>query len=294
LNRPVLPYLDVTILGIGAFLSCGRIGCLLVGCCHGRPSPWGIRYREEHARQGFAPHLVNITLFPIQALESLWVLMVVCVGVFLVWRSQPAGNALEWYTVGYGVVRFILEFIRGDIERPYTFGFSQGQWLSLWLISALVWGEWAGQVPFHAWHSVALAALVMVMTATTLYRKHDRSQRFRILHPHHVSEVAALVGGTPAVLLEGRHKGRSCVEHVGCTSAGIQISQGRVEDPAAVTNHYTFSSRDGAMSQASALLLAELILRLQRESRPSQVFPGDYGVFHLLLVRNRDDGQGHA
>jgi hypothetical protein len=37
LGQPVLPYLDVTILGIGMFLVCGRIGCLMAGCCHGRP-----------------------------------------------------------------------------------------------------------------------------------------------------------------------------------------------------------------------------------------------------------------
>src|ERR1051325_1036178 len=30
---PVLPYLDVTILGVGIFLVFGRVGCLMVGCC---------------------------------------------------------------------------------------------------------------------------------------------------------------------------------------------------------------------------------------------------------------------
>src|SRR5215510_14057762 len=40
LGQPVLPYLDVTILGIGLFLVFGRIGCLMVGCCHGRPHRW--------------------------------------------------------------------------------------------------------------------------------------------------------------------------------------------------------------------------------------------------------------
>src|SRR5437870_7848841 len=54
LHLPVLPYMDVTILGIGAFLACGRVGCLMVGCCHGRPSAWGICYRDEHAGEGFA------------------------------------------------------------------------------------------------------------------------------------------------------------------------------------------------------------------------------------------------
>src|SRR3954469_24976675 len=37
LRLPVLPYLDITALGIGVFLAFGRVGCLMVGCCHGKP-----------------------------------------------------------------------------------------------------------------------------------------------------------------------------------------------------------------------------------------------------------------
>src|SRR5579864_1742628 len=69
LNRPVLPYLDSTLLGIGAFLVCGRIGCLMVGCCHGRPHAWGVCYRESHATVGFPEYYVRVRLFPVQALE---------------------------------------------------------------------------------------------------------------------------------------------------------------------------------------------------------------------------------
>ena len=42
LELPVLPYLDLTCLGLGIFLVCGRQGCLMVGCCHGKPCGWGI------------------------------------------------------------------------------------------------------------------------------------------------------------------------------------------------------------------------------------------------------------
>src|SRR5262249_61119424 len=68
-SEPLLPYLDITILGIGAFLACGRIGCLMVGCCHGRPSGWGIRYTPDHAAAGFTDYYVGVVLFPIQLVE---------------------------------------------------------------------------------------------------------------------------------------------------------------------------------------------------------------------------------
>lgn len=66
-HQPILFYLDITILGIGTFLFCGRIGCLMVGCCHGRPYHWGVCYRPEHAAVGFPPYYVGVRLFPIQA-----------------------------------------------------------------------------------------------------------------------------------------------------------------------------------------------------------------------------------
>jgi len=44
LGQPVLPYLDLTVLGVGTFLVFGRLGCPLVGRCHGRPHRWGVRY----------------------------------------------------------------------------------------------------------------------------------------------------------------------------------------------------------------------------------------------------------
>jgi prolipoprotein diacylglyceryltransferase len=291
LHQPVLAYVDVTILGIGAFLTCGRVGCLMVGCCHGRPFPWGIRYRQEHAQEGFAPYLVGITLFPIQALESLWVLFVVACGVTLLWRGQPPGTALAWYTISYGAARFSFEFIRGDVERPYTWGFSQGQWLSLWLMTALVWAEGSGRLSFHSWHAATLGGLVIVMLAVTVHRRFDQSQRFRILHPHHVREVAGLVGNASgATAPASRRLGQASGARVDCTSMGIQISHGRIDDPTVSADHYTLSQRSHAMSQPAAWLVADLILGLRRESRPGQLVSGNYGAFHLMLAHDRQNG----
>ena len=94
INHPLLPYLDVTILGVGIFLACGRLGCLMGGCCHGRPHRWGVRYRKEHADAGFTHYYVGVRLFPIQAVESIWVLMLVIVGSIIVLGRQAPGESL--------------------------------------------------------------------------------------------------------------------------------------------------------------------------------------------------------
>lgn len=282
LHQALLPYMDVTILGIGAFLACGRIGCLMVGCCHGRPFVWGIRYREEHATEGFAHYLVGIPLFPIQALESLWVVFVVAAGVAMMWTGSPPGSALAWYTVSYGAARFSLEFIRGDIERPYTWGFSQGQWLSLWLITSLIVAEWSGRMPFHAWHTAVGMALALAMAAVALQRKLDLSQRFRTLHPYHVREVAGAVSRlaekAPALALVR-------------TSLGIQISGSAATGFDGYPVHYTLSRRSGNLSRATAQLLSDLILCLKRRPHAGQLIDGNLGTFHVLLPGS---GKDHA
>jgi hypothetical protein len=86
-RQPLLPYLDVGILGIGMFLAFGRVGCLMVGCCHGRPYKFGVCYRPEHAKEGFPDSLVGMRLFPIQAVESMFVLGVLLLGDVLVARG---------------------------------------------------------------------------------------------------------------------------------------------------------------------------------------------------------------
>src|SRR5207253_2733687 len=113
------------------FLAFGRVGCTMVGCCHGRPGRIGLCYREEHADEGFPRYLVGVRLVPVQALESLGVAAIVGVGVALVVAGSTSGTALAWYAAAYAVLRFFLEFLRGDAGRRYSWGFSEAQWTSL-------------------------------------------------------------------------------------------------------------------------------------------------------------------
>ena len=165
LKQPILPYLDLTILGIGLFLVFGRVGCLMAGCCHGRPHRWGVCYRPEHAEAGFTPWYVGVRLFPIQAVESLWVFGVVLVGSILVVKGSAPGTALAWYTISYGVARFGLEFWRGDPERPYLWGFSEAQWISLLLMGLAAGAELSGALPLSPWHIGAAGGVLATMIA---------------------------------------------------------------------------------------------------------------------------------
>jgi prolipoprotein diacylglyceryltransferase len=279
LNQPLLPYLDITILGIGTFLFCGRVGCLMVGCCHGRPHQWGVCYQKEHADAGFTRHYVGVRLFPIQAVESLWVLFIVIVGMIFVLGKHAPGEALAWYVINYDIGRFIFEFVRGDPDRPYYLGFSEGQWISLILMGVVVWAELAGTLPFHLWHMAATAGIVLIMLAIALIRHFRGVSKHKLLNPRHVGEVAEAVDN---ITLPTGNAGPVVIP-MSCTSLGIQISAGKINEAETSIDHYALSSQKVNMNKKTAEVLANLIIQLKHPSCSKELITQNRGVFHLLI-----------
>jgi len=285
IHKPLLPYLDITILGIGTFLTCGRIGCLMVGCCHGRPHRWGIRYSEEHAAAGFPSYLVGVRLFPIQAVESFLVLGTVVVGTYFVWSGQQPGTSLAWYVVTYDAGRFAFEFARGDADRPYWVGFSQAQWLALLLTGGVVWAELAARLTLSRWHLAIFAFLVASMLATSLRRRLQRMPDFQLLHPRHIRQVAGAMKSvcTSNDSSDVHPRGEATVVRIACTSLGIQISGDEIHCATERIFHYTLSCRDEPMTERAAKVVASLIRRLNGVAGSEKLVTGTQGVFHFLI-----------
>ena len=82
----------------------GRIGCLLDGCCYGKPSEFGLP---------MLVHGVWEKRVPIQLYESLFLFALSGVLVFLIFKKKGACNA-GIYLIAYGVWRFVIEFFRDD------------------------------------------------------------------------------------------------------------------------------------------------------------------------------------
>jgi Prolipoprotein diacylglyceryl transferase len=267
IGEPPLLYLDATLLGIGAFDACGRVGCTMVGCCHGKPHRLGVLYRPEHADAGFARYYVGIRLFPVQMIEAILVAFVSLSGAWLLWRGAPPGTGLAWYVVFYDSVRFLLEYIRGDDDRPYYGGFSQAQWISEILLVLVVLAEWRGLLPWHTWHAAVAAVMVLTMIVQAIVRRFVHSERERLLHPHHVREVAEAL----AIASSSRD-----TIPVAETSRGVLISAG--------AQHYSLSARGAPMSEEAAEVLASLVRQLMHISAPTELRKGGHGVYHLVVV----------
>jgi hypothetical protein len=283
-RRPVLPYLDATILGVGAFLVCGRIGCFMVGCCHGRPGRFGVRYRSQHAAAGFPSCYAGVRLLPVQMIEALGVLAIVAVGIATVLGGGPPGAALAWYIVAYDAGRFALEFLRGDAERPYRAGFSSPQWLSVVLTLGVVAAGAGGVLPWRPWHAVVALGLIGTMVAVAVSRRKDPYREHELFQPRHVREIAELVerfgrerwgeGGTRDSPTGAVHR----------TSCGLGLSAQRlVADGGSSIEHVAFSRRAEGLTTRAAQQVATLLLRFRQGGGTAELIAGREGVYHLLI-----------
>jgi phosphatidylglycerol---prolipoprotein diacylglyceryl transferase len=111
---PILPALTI---GHGI----GRIGCFLAGCCFGKPTDffWGVFMHNHHRH-------------PTQIIEAS---VLLSMGVFLLKSKLPKTFLLTIYLVSYGVVRLILEALRGDTVRGLWGGLTPSQVISILLVS---------------------------------------------------------------------------------------------------------------------------------------------------------------
>ena len=102
--------------------SIGRLGCFAAGCDYGKPTdlPWGVTFTSEYASSNVGVPL-NTPLHPSQLYEagSTLALFLILLGVYGKQRFQ--GQVFLLYLIGYGALRFALEFARGDGGRGLYF-----------------------------------------------------------------------------------------------------------------------------------------------------------------------------
>lgn len=130
LTQAIVPYVP---LGH----AIGRIGCLLAGCCHGMPynGPLAVYYPNSVLQlppdQGY---------FPVQPLEALLNLGICGCLIYLSKKENGKKVLVPAYLCMYAVVRFTLEFFRGDEHRGIFSGVSLSQWISIGMLAVgVIW-----------------------------------------------------------------------------------------------------------------------------------------------------------
>jgi len=141
---PVGPCLDGSAPAIAVALPVMRMGCLAAGCCYGTPTdlPWGIRYTVPAVGASTGVPL-GIALHPTPLYEAA---LVAALALLIVgrWHTLRPGQPMALLFGGYGVIRFLTEFVRGDAQigwRPYGLTVTQWLCLAMFLVAASIW--WA-------------------------------------------------------------------------------------------------------------------------------------------------------
>ena len=107
------------------FHAFGRIGCSLAGCCYGKPiTPFNL----------FG---LTIDLFPAREIEALCLFI-----LFFIFKYKIKKNRFFWYLICYSILRFFLEFGRGDDRGHLIFNsLSPAQVTSIFIwVVLLAWG----------------------------------------------------------------------------------------------------------------------------------------------------------
>jgi phosphatidylglycerol:prolipoprotein diacylglycerol transferase len=130
---------DTIALPLACALAVGRFGCFFNGCCHGVATdmPWGVDFGDGVARH------------PTQIYEVVFHLGMAGLLLFIMKANVLGQHRLQFYLIGYGVYRFLVEFIRlsGPREPQGWWGLSFYQWMALVLIAGLA-VQWRGEERF--------------------------------------------------------------------------------------------------------------------------------------------------
>lgn len=113
----------------------GRIGCFFAGCCYGIPYDGLLSCTYQHAI-GNTP--CDMPLLPIQLIEATALIMVFVFLIIVFFHTQAKWAVTSTYMILYSVIRFTLEFFRGDKERGYVLSLSVSQWVSILMLSAAI------------------------------------------------------------------------------------------------------------------------------------------------------------
>ena len=102
------------------------------GCCY------GIEYHGKFAvhfpDNEFVSDLSVVPRFPVQLLEALINFILFIVLILIARKIRKRYSMFGLYLICYAIIRFSLEFLRGDVERGIVLGVSTSQWISLLLL----------------------------------------------------------------------------------------------------------------------------------------------------------------
>ncbi len=142
---PVWTMADILSPSIALGYVFGRMGCLMNGCCFGKPCevPWGIVFPKDSPpwEHQLSSGLItaNSAALPVHPTEIYDSVLNLFFYLFLAWlfrRRKFEGEVFVAYLIGYAILRSFVEYFRGDYTPVHVHGgwLTPGQLISILII----------------------------------------------------------------------------------------------------------------------------------------------------------------
>ena len=109
----------------------GRVGCFMAGCCNGIEYDGVFAVYYKNSIFGLSP---GQGYFPVQLFEAFFNVIICRILVIMSEKTKRKPDILFAYFVMYAIIRFGLEWFRGDSVRGFVWLLSTSQWISILLI----------------------------------------------------------------------------------------------------------------------------------------------------------------
>jgi phosphatidylglycerol:prolipoprotein diacylglycerol transferase len=108
----------------------GRMGCFFAGCCYGKETnlPWSVVFTDKNSSA-----VIGVHLHPTQIYEALGNFLLFMFLYFYSKKKRDVGTISALYFMCYAILRFVVEFFRGDDRGIQYFGLSVSQAISILL-----------------------------------------------------------------------------------------------------------------------------------------------------------------
>lgn len=127
-----LKLLDILAIVIPVAHGITRIGCLLGGCCFGKPTnlPWGIKY-PENSFAYFKYNGAHLHPVPVYSMLGNFIIFAILLSLYNLYNKKNFdGKIILFYLIIYSFIRFFIEFFRGDYAHYYL-GLTISQLISI-------------------------------------------------------------------------------------------------------------------------------------------------------------------
>lgn len=151
---PILPYADLIALSGPLIIFFMRVGCVGAGCCYGKPTDFFIHLVFTDPASDAGHDYPGVPLHAAQLYDMLNAVICFAIVHWVERRKAFQGQVTLVFLMAYAVMRFFVEFLRGDEDRGIFLGghlsTSQITGIVIVAVCSLLYGYWKKRYPIHS------------------------------------------------------------------------------------------------------------------------------------------------